>query len=111
MSHEPVHLLKETEWEACLTVESAVLEPRRKHRADDLRGTIFMRGKRPGRSARVAEPGTATEPVRSGALGVEPRDRKGLDQVSCWSSGPRGFKSHPGRLHNDSTARCSSMAM
>jgi len=51
-----------------------------------------------GPVARVAEPGTATEPVRLGALGVEPRDRKKLDQVSCWSFGPRGFKSHPGRL-------------
>jgi hypothetical protein len=48
--------------------------------------------------ARVAEPGTATEPVRFGSPGVEPRDRKELDQVSCWSFGPRGFKSHPGRL-------------
>jgi len=57
-----------------------------------------MRGKHPVVVARVAEPGTATEPMRIGALGVEPRDRKELDQASCWSSGPRGFKSHPGRL-------------
>lgn len=59
-----------------------------------------MRGKHPVVVARVAEPGTATEPERFGALGVEPRDRKELDQASCWSSGPRGFKSHPGRLNN-----------
>ena len=51
-----------------------------------------------GPIARVAEPGTATEPERFRVLGVEPRDRKELDQVSCWSFGPRGFKSHPGRL-------------
>ena len=57
-----------------------------------------MRGKHPVVVARVAEPGTATEPERIGALGVEPRDRKESDQASCWSSGPRGFKSHPGRL-------------
>ena len=50
--------------------------------------------------ARVAEPGTATEPERFCALGVEPRDLKESDQASCWSSGPRGFKSHPGRLSN-----------
>ena len=60
-----------------------------------------MRGKHPVVVARVAEPGTATEPERIGALGVEPRDRKESDQASCWSSGPRGFKSHPGRLHNN----------
>ena len=60
-----------------------------------------MRGMYPVVVARVAEPGTATEPMRFGALGVEPRDRKKLDQVSCWSSGPRGFESHPGRLHNN----------
>jgi hypothetical protein len=57
-----------------------------------------MRGKHPVVVARVAEPGTATEPERIGAPGVEPRDRKESDQASCWSSGPRGFKSHPGRL-------------
>lgn len=38
--------------------------------------TTFMRGKHPVVVARVAEPGTATEPERIGALGVEPRDRK-----------------------------------
>jgi len=58
-----------------------------------------------GRGARVAEPGTATEPMRFGALGVEPRDRNKSDQVSCWSSGPRGFKSHPGRLITPSADR------
>jgi hypothetical protein len=57
-----------------------------------------MRGKHPVVVARVAEPGTATEPDRISASGVEPRDRKESDQASCWSSGPRGFKSHPGRL-------------
>jgi hypothetical protein len=57
-----------------------------------------MSGKHPVVVARVAEPGTATEPVCFGALGVEPRDHKEWDQASCWSSGPRGFKSHPGRL-------------
>jgi len=61
-----------------------------------------MRGKHPVVVARVAEPGTATEPERIGALGVEPRDRKESDQASCWSSGPRGFKSHPGRLTQNS---------
>ena len=60
-----------------------------------------MRGQHPVVVARVAEPGTATEPVRVGALGVEPRDRKESDQASCWSSGPRGFKSHPGRFRSD----------
>ena len=60
-----------------------------------------MRGKHPVVVARVAEPGTATEPERIGALGVEPRDRKESDQASCWSSGPRGFKSHPGRFRSD----------
>jgi len=59
-----------------------------------------MRGTHPVVVARVAEPGTATEPERFGALGVEPRDLKESDQASCWSSGPRGFKSHPGRLTN-----------
>ena len=59
-----------------------------------------MRGKHPVVVARVAEPGTATEPERIGALGVEPRDRKESDQASCWSSGPRGFKSHPGRFRS-----------
>ena len=63
-----------------------------------------MRDMYPVVVARVAEPGTATEPMRFGALGVEPRDRKESDQASCWSSGPRGFKSHPGRLHTNLSA-------
>ena len=56
--------------------------------------------------ARVAEPGTATELKYFKVLGVEPRDRKNLGQASCWPVGPRGFKSHPGRLFFRNASHC-----
>ncbi len=60
--------------------------------------TTFMGARHEFDVARVAEPGTATEPERIYVPGVEPRDHKELGQASCWPFGPRGFKSHPGRL-------------
>jgi len=55
-----------------------------------------MRDKHPDVVARVAEPGTATEPERFGALGVEPRDRKESDQQAVGPLGRVGSNPTPG---------------
>ena len=55
-----------------------------------------MRDKHPVVVARVAEPGTATEPERFGALGVEPRDRKESDQQAVGPLGRVGSNPTPG---------------